>query len=50
MNNKPIIYKFFKDFSNNRKRTKRRVDCLTDPSTTFFIVGTTDKNFINLQN
>ena len=39
--NKPIIYKFFKDFTNNRTKTKRAVDL----SPKFLNTGTTYETF-----
>ena len=42
----PIIYKFFKDFTNHRKKTNRAVVFLAeDLSPTFINTGTTDETF-----
>ena len=40
MINNPIIYKFLKDFTNRRKKTKKE-----DLSPTFLNTGTTEKTF-----
>ena len=40
MINNPIIYKFLKDFTNHRKKTKKE-----DLSPTFLNTGTTEKTF-----
>ena len=43
--NNPIIYKFFKDFTNQRKKTNRTVVLAVDLSTTFLNTGTTHEIF-----
>ena len=45
MINIPIIYKFFKDFTNQRKKTNRTVVLAVDLSTTFLNTGTTHETF-----
>ena len=45
MINNPIIYKFFKDFTNHRKKTNRTVVLAVDLSLTFLNAGTTDETF-----
>ena len=43
--NKRIIYKFFKDFTNHRKKTNRAVDLVVELFPTFLNTGTTDETF-----
>ena len=45
MINNSIIYKFFKDFTNHRKKTNRVVVLAVDLSPTFLNTGTTDETF-----
>ena len=45
MNNNPIIYKFFKDFINYRKKTNRTIVLALYLSSTFIDTGTTNKTF-----
>ena len=45
MINNPIVYKFFKDFTNHRKKTKRVVVFSCDLSSTNLNTGTTNKTF-----
>ena len=45
MVNNPIIYKFFKDFTNYRKDTNRAVGFSSRPFATFLNTGTTDETF-----
>ena len=45
MINNPIIYKFFKDFTNHRKKTNRAVVLAVDISPTFLNTGTTEETF-----
>ena len=47
MINKCIIYKFFKDFPNHRKKTNRAVvfSCRPTFSPTFLSTGTTNETF-----
>ena len=45
MINNPIIYKFFKDFTNHRKKTNRAVVLAVDLSPTFLNTGTTNETF-----
>ena len=45
MINNPIIYKFFKDFTNNRKKTYRVLVFSSRPFPTFLNKGTTDETF-----
>ena len=45
MINNPIIYKFFKDFANHRKKNNRAEDLAVDLSPTFLNTGTTDETF-----
>ena len=40
--NKPVIYRFFKDFSNHRKKTNREVVLTVDLSATFLSTETTN--------
>ena len=40
-----IIYKFFKDFTNHKKKTNRAAFLVLDLSPTFLNTGTTDKTF-----
>ena len=43
MINNSIIHKFFKDFTNHIKRTKRTVFLVLDQSPTFLNIGTTNE-------
>ena len=43
MINNPIIDKFFKDFTNHRKKTNRVVFLAVDLSPTFLNTGATDE-------
>ena len=45
MINNSIIYNFFKDFTNHRKKTNRVVVLAVDLSPTFLNTGTTDETF-----
>ena len=47
MINNPIIYKFFKDFTNHRKKTNRAVafSCRPFPNILFLNTGITDETF-----
>ena len=45
MINNPIIYKFFKDFTNYRKKTNKAVVFICRPFPTFLNTGTTDETF-----
>ena len=45
MINKPIIYKFFKDFTNPRRKTNGTVVFIQDFSPTFLNTGTTCETF-----
>ena len=45
MINNPIIYKFFKDFTNHRKKTNRAVVLAVGLSPTFLNTGSTDETF-----
>ena len=43
--NKPIIYRFFKDFSKHRKKTNREVVLTVDLSAAFLSTETTNETF-----
>ena len=45
MNNNPIIYKFFKDFTNHRKKTNRVVVFSSGPFPNILNTGTKDETF-----
>ena len=45
MINTSIIYKFFKDFTNYRRKTNRVIDLAVDLFLTFLNTGTTDETF-----
>ena len=45
MINNPVIYKFFKDFNNHRKKTNRAVVFSSNLSPTFLNTGTSDETF-----
>ena len=45
MINNPIIYKFFKDFTNHRRKTNRVVFLAVELSSTFLNTGTTNETF-----
>ena len=45
MINNPIIYKFFKDFTNKREETNRTVVLAVHLSPTFSNMGTSDETF-----
>ena len=52
MINKTVIYKFFKDFTNHRKKANRAVvfRCSVDLSPTFLNTGAINETLNNLEN